>query len=193
LELTKNQLYQLSNITLFVMGGIGLFIVSFFQEIGIREMLFEGYAIYWQVLIGIAYGLVTAGLALALVSRKGMESVSGVFHHLFSKLDLQTEDIVFYSFCAGFGEEFLFRAGIQPLLGLWPTAIIFVAIHGYLNPRNWRIFIYGFLLVFVSAGFGYLFEIVGIFSAAIAHMVFDIVMFRYLIKKSRLNPEREKT
>ncbi len=175
-----------------MMGGIGLLMVHFFQDISIRDMFFQGWAIHWQILIGIVYGVLTALVALALISRKKMRSVSAPFFEMFMKVDLELEDIVFYSFCAGFGEELLFRAGVQDFFGLWPTAIFFVAIHGYLNPKNWRIFIYGFLLVFVSAGFGYLYRDVGYFSAAIAHMVFDIGMFYYLIKKKDKPEEEDK-
>lgn len=170
------------------MGGLGLLMVYYFQDISIRDMFFQGWDLHRQVLVGVAYGAITALVALALVSRKKMQSVSAPFFEMFMSVDLQIADIVFYSFCAGFGEELLFRAGIQDFFGIWPTAVFFVAIHGYLNPKNWRIFIYGFLLVFVSAGFGYLYRDVGYFSAAISHMVFDIVMFYYLIKKKDQTP-----
>jgi len=157
--------------------------VHYFQDLNIKELFFLGWGIHWQVLVGIGFGGFSALIALALVSRDKMKSISAPFFEMFMKVDLEISDIVFYSFCAGFGEELLFRAGIQHIFGIWPTAVFFVAIHGYLNPTNWRICIYGVLLVFVTAGFGYLYRDIGFFSAAIAHMVFDIVMFYYLIKQ----------
>src|SRR5690606_14751744 len=81
------------------------------------------------------------------------------------------------SLCAGIGEELFFRAGIQPFLGIWWTAILFVFIHGYLDPRNWRISIYGLVMVGIIAWFGYRFETIGIVAAMIAHAAFDFILF----------------
>ena len=56
-------------------------------------------------------------------------------------------DALFISFCAGFGEEILFRTGMQHYLGILITSIFFVAIHGYLNPFNWRYSLYGLIVL----------------------------------------------
>ena len=81
------------------------------------------------------------------------------------------------SFAAGVGEEILFRGAIQPFIGVWPTAIGFVAIHGYLNPMNLKMSIYGILMVVVSAGIGYLFKYEGLYAAITAHFLIDLVLF----------------
>jgi len=78
------------------------------------------------------------------------------------------------------GEEILFRGAFQPLFGLWIVAIVFVAIHGYLNLFDWKISIYGLYMVLVAAGFGYLFSGFGIIAASSAHFAFDVIMLRYL-------------
>ena len=44
-------------------------------------------------------------------------------------------------------EELLFRAGVQHYMGWWITAILFVALHGYLNPFNWRFSVYGLIVL----------------------------------------------
>lgn len=181
MNISKNNLFQLSNITLFGFAALGLLLVHFGQDLSIQELFFLGSPVYIQLGIGFLYGAITALLAVALVNLKTMDSMTGVFIKMFSKLNVRLEDIVFYSFCAGFGEEMLFRAGLQPIFGIWPTALFFVAIHGYLNFKNWKMMLYGVLLVFISAGFGYLFNWYGIFTAIVAHMVFDIIMFYYLI------------
>ena len=97
-------------------------------------------------------------------------------------MDLNLVGIIFLSLCAGIGEELFFRAGIQPFLGVWWTAVFFVLLHGYLNPKNVRISIYGLVMVGIIAGFGYLFKYCGIFSAITAHAVFDMVLFFSMIK-----------
>lgn len=98
-----------------------------------------------------------------------MEEVDPRWHH-----------VVFYSFCAGVGEEILFRGVIQHYILLWPTAIIFVLIHGYLNLKDKTMFIYGVFLIFVSASFGYLHKFLGIYAAISAHFIYDVIMFGYL-------------
>jgi membrane protease YdiL (CAAX protease family) len=111
----------------------------------------------------------------------------GQVHHQYVRLiqqfDLNTSDVIFISCCAGVGEEVLFRGAIQPFMGIIITAILFVAIHGYLNPRNWRISIYG---VFMTAGIvllGYLAETMGLLVAIVAHTIIDIYLLNRMIHR----------
>ena len=101
-----------------------------------------------------------------------------------SEIDLQL--IFFISFCAGVGEEILFRGVIQPLIGVWITSLIFVAIHGYLNPTNWRISIYGIYLTLSIALIGYLSNWLGLCTAIAAHMIIDVILF-YKLKGIKLS------
>ncbi|MBK7566807.1 MAG: CPBP family intramembrane metalloprotease [Bacteroidetes bacterium] len=43
--------------------------------------------------------------------------------------------MLFLSFCAGVGEELLFRGAIQPWLGIWLTALLFI-FYTDLNPKD---------------------------------------------------------
>jgi hypothetical protein len=93
--------------------------------------------------------------------------------------------IVGVSLCAGIGEEIFFRGVVQPLpyCGVWVTAIFFVAIHGYLNPMDWRISIYGVYMTILIAGLGYLTDYMGLTTAMVAHTMIDVVLFSYLTKE----------
>lgn len=95
--------------------------------------------------------------------------------------------------CAGVGEEILFRGAIQPHLGIWPTAILFIVLHGYLSFSNLALMLYGVLMVVVSAGLGYLFDNFGIHAAIVAHFLFDFFMFLYLIHFSKGEKQQEST
>ena len=53
---------------------------------------------------------------------------------------------IFLSVCAGIGEEIFFRGAIQPLIGIWITAFVFVAIHGYFSLRDWKVNIFSVCL-----------------------------------------------
>ncbi len=158
-----------------------------FQETDLRTVLYAGSPWWQQIGIGLAYGSLGAYLGWRLIRLRKMRQISTLYTRLFQSLDLRLPDILFLSFCAGFGEEVLFRAGVQPLLGLWVTSILFVAIHGYLNPTNWRIFVYGAFMTFVIAGVGWLFTSVGLISAIAAHFAIDVVLLLFLTRNQE-NP-----
>lgn len=118
--------------------------------------------------------------AVLLVRTSWFKASRVFFAELIGKLNPSYANVIFYSFCAGVGEEILFRGAIQPHLGIWLTSILFIFLHGYLNPFNWPITLYGLFMVIISSGLGYLYEIYGIYAAMMAHFVFDVVMFCYL-------------
>lgn len=102
-------------------------------------------------------------------------------HSLIKGLKLSLLDCFFLAFCAGFGEEMLFRQGVQLWLGPWITSVLFVAVHGYLHPKKWNVTKYGLMvLAFIlllslgKAEFGIWFCIAG-------HFAYDFVLF-YLWK-----------
>ena len=185
MKLSKYTLYRLSVLTLLGFSAFGIGIIYCFQEVSLREALLGGQSWTLQMACGLIYGFGAAFLALLLIQSRLMNSVTGFYKQLFSGLQLNLEDIIFYSFCAGVGEEVFFRAGLQPFFGIWPVAIFFIMIHGYLDPRNWRMMIYGIVMVFITAGMGYLFENMGLIAAAAAHFAFDLAMFFYLVFHQR--------
>ena len=142
-----------------------------------------------QILIGLAYGFITATLAWQLIKTPILEGTRTFFANLIGKLNLRLIDIVFISFCAGAGEEILFRGAIQPYLGVWITAILFVALHGYINPFNWRISVYGVLMCLIIAGIGYMNDYVGLTSAIAAHFMIDVYLFMALTKSTEEETE----
>lgn len=131
------------------------------------------------VLIGIAGGFLGWGLISIPFMREVRRKYQGLIYSL--RLDLFT--IVFVSFCAGIGEEILFRGVLQDYFGIWVTSILFVGIHGYLSPKNWRVSIYGTYMVLLIALLGYLSIRFGLLTAMIAHSFIDIVLFWLLTNK----------
>jgi membrane protease YdiL (CAAX protease family) len=175
----------MSLLTLFGMSLAGMLIVYFLQDKPYDNFFYEGKPVFIQVMMGIFYGSLTALLAILLVNNKSFIGIKDFFAMLIADINPTLGHIIFYSFCAGVGEEILFRAGLQPLIGIWPAAFIFVLLHGYLNPSNFSMSVYGFFLVVISAGFGYLFKIFGIYSAITAHFVYDVAMFCVLKYSTR--------
>lgn len=100
---------------------------------------------------------------------------------LISSLKLNLPECVFLAFCAGFGEEFLFRGGIQFWIGPVFTSILFVAIHGYLDPRKWHVMKYGTMVLLFIFCISILKDSLGIWFCVSAHFFYDLVLF-YLWK-----------
>jgi membrane protease YdiL (CAAX protease family) len=169
--------------TLFFFGLGGVIIIEYFQDQKFVEVLKRGWSLPFQVMIGLVSGIIASGTALFIITRQFFQKEKKYYYNLISKLDLNIPGMILLSLCAGIGEELFFRAGIQPFLGIWWTSFLFVLLHGYLNPKNYRISIYGAVMVLFIAGFGYLFEHVGIFAAITAHAVFDMVLFLNITTK----------
>jgi membrane protease YdiL (CAAX protease family) len=182
----KSKLYILGLVTLIIFPLVGLTIVGFVEENPnewIQQRLDrERLEIHWQLLIGLFFGALSGFLGWRIIRLPFMKSVRQKYGSLLQQLKLNWVDIIFISFCAGVGEELLFRGAIQPYLGIWVTAIIFVAIHGYLNPMDWRISVYGIFMTAIIAALGYFAQDFGILTAITAHFAIDVVLLFYTTK-----------
>ncbi len=183
MKLTKKTLYIFGWITLVGFGGIGALMIHFFQDRTIISVITGGKGVIIQVLSGTMFGLASSWLALRIIKRDFFTPVRNFFSELLLPLHIQVRDIVFLSFCAGVGEEILFRGGVQPFLGIWLTAFVFILLHGYLNPKNWRLSVYGIVMILISGGLGYLYEYVGLISSITAHFTIDVVLFAQFLNR----------
>jgi len=136
---------------------------------------------YLNVFFGLSIGTLAGLSAKVLVTRPFMKPVQQQYQNILGNTHLKHIHVWFISFCAGFGEEVLFRGALQPLFGVWITAFIFVGIHGYLNPWNWRISIYGIFMTGVIVILGFMTLELGLLSAMIAHMMIDVVLLYHMI------------
>lgn len=86
---------------------------------------------------------------------------------------------------SGTAEEVFFRGGIQPLLGLVPTSLLFGAVH--LIPR--KVFLpWAAYAAFAGLLFGSLFELSGtLFPNTLAHVAVNFVMI-WLLNRSDPDP-----
>jgi len=181
LKASKKHVLIAGLVTLLGFGGIGLALIYFFHNQLIDKYFFISLFDFGrQFLIGSGYAFITLIPLTFLLQRKMLDGTRGFFADLLQKFNVSTIDIFFLSFCAGVGEELFFRGAIQPWLGIWPTAFLFIALHGYLNPKDRPLFIYGTVLLIISAGFGYLLLNTGIYASITAHFWIDIVLMIYL-------------
>ena len=176
----KSKLYLLGFFTLFGMGGIGIILIELFQNSSTMSLFETGMVWYYQLLIGLIYGLVAALLGWRLINIQLMHDVKSFYALIIQQLKLNWLDIIFISFCAAVGEELLFRGAIQYWLGIYITSIVFVGIHGYLNPKDWKISVYGLFMTLIIAGIGYGFLYLGIWFSIFAHIAIDIILLKKL-------------
>jgi uncharacterized protein len=182
LNVSQRNLFLLGIFTLFGFGGIGLAILYFAEDVTPITFFSAGSNYIKQIGFGTLFGITSAVAALWMVNLKWFAGEMQFFSDLINKLAPTYAHAVFYSICAGVGEEILFRGGIQPYLGIWVTSFVFILLHGYINPFNLALTVYGIFMVFISAGLGYLFEMYGIVASIVAHFLFDLVMFVFMKK-----------
>jgi uncharacterized protein len=181
--INKNLILQLALATLVGMPMVAVIIDRLSDTVDLASAL-VGYSPWWQqILYGIVSGFVIAFIAQWIISLPIMEKVNARYSNMLGRFELSLSEILIVSVCAGVGEEILFRGAMQPLLGIFLTAMIFVAIHGYINPNNWRLSIYGFYMVLAMIGIGLMASQIGLVAAIIAHTVIDV----YLLLKLQDN------
>jgi len=181
----RNKLLIGAVITLFGFPLLGWIILYFGRDIPLEIIIRGEYNLSVQALIGTLLGLLLGLGAKSIIALNFLKPTLKKYSKLIGQFNLSDLDVIFISFCAGFGEELLFRGSLQVYLGVWLTAVIFVAIHGYLNPKDYKLSVYGIYMTLAIAILGYAAEYIGIFAACMAHMIIDIVLFYYLIRANK--------
>lgn len=176
--LRKRSLYLLGLITLIVFPIPTFVVLYYFYNIQPFEILqFESFQII-PVGFGLQLGFIYGILALLLMKSRIFDDLPVNIEQVVKHMRLNFLDALLLSLCAGIGEELLFRSGVQFFLDPVTTSIIFIAIHGYLNPLNWRMSIYGLIILPFVLLISYGFEYFGLWFAIAAHFMYDFVLFR---------------
>ena len=172
-------LLALATLVFFGIGGAWLIVDV--QERDLLLVIMGAEDPWLQMLIGVASGLIIAYAGWALIARPFMEPVLMKYAALIGPLMPGTLVRLIVSICAGVGEELFFRGAIQFWLGIPLTAVIFVALHGYLDPRSWRLSLYGIFLTIAMMGIGWQARTYGLLAPMIAHTVIDVVLLAKLV------------
>lgn len=176
----KKKILILATATLVFMSLIGWVIIWYFQDRSMADQLLGPSPWYYQVGLGIVYGTLAALAGWQIVKLPQLNEIKKFFSGLIGNLQLTKLEVIYISICAGTGEEILFRGGIQPYLGIWFTSILFVLLHGYLNPKNIPITFYGIYMVIIIAGIGFMAINNGLISSIMAHIVIDLILITLL-------------
>jgi membrane protease YdiL (CAAX protease family) len=173
----KSRIHLLGLITLLVFPIPAFWALWYFEAIKPWKILDFNNLINPKSLIGLSWGIIYAILSMRVFQLKIFGNELDRQEKLIQSMNLNLAEKIFLSFCAGFGEEILFRAGVQHWLGIWITSILFIAIHGYLNPKKWRLSLYGILLLPFILSLGFWLAPMGIWFCIAAHFSYDLVLF----------------
>lgn len=125
---------------------------------------------------GILFGLFIIWLSELAFFEKALSDYKSILNNY----KITRWNAFYLSVCAGVGEEIFFRGALQPLFGIWFTAIFFVAIHGYYSYKVWRKTVFGLLLTFFIALIGWAAREYSLWHAIAAHFSYDFVLLMYI-------------
>jgi membrane protease YdiL (CAAX protease family) len=132
----------------------------------------------FQIGIGVAGGFVLSGMTWLIGKWKYLDDVNFDYTLRLGIFNFSFQEILFLSFCAGVGEEIVFRGMIQQWLGVITTSFLFISLHGYLSFSSWPKVIFGLILFAVGTVLGILGAYVGLLAAIVAHILYDIIAFQ---------------
>jgi hypothetical protein len=178
--ISKKTILILALATLIVFGGLGVLFIPSVRDTGVIPFIVGNKKMWLQLVIGLAFGIITANAGWQIVELPRLKKTKIFFSEIIRPLKLNTFEIVIISICAGIGEELFFRGAVQPMLGIWATSVLFVLLHGYLNPFNLPLTYYGIYMVLVIGVLGLFTENVGIITAIIAHALIDYILLQKL-------------
>lgn len=180
----KVQFHLLSLVTLLIFPAIGLTLLWIFEDIDLLSVFELEHFFSPLTLLGLEFGFLYGFIVIAVSQLPIFEELSLHQVNMLKNLKLNWADIIFMSFCAGFGEEILFRAGLQTWFGPWLTSFIFIAVHGYFSPTSLKKNALGILLFPFILLLSFAYEIFGLWFCVAAHFSYDLLMFMGVMKES---------
>ncbi|MGO4377199.1 CPBP family intramembrane glutamic endopeptidase [Pseudoduganella sp. RAF53_2] len=160
-----------------LMSAVGLLLMRFAQHAALPQALAVGLAWPLQLAAGALAGLVVGGGSLYSAIFQSHRQLARRTADSYSRLDLSGLNPIWISLAAGIGEELLFRGGLQPLLGIWLTSLLFVLLHtrAYeFRLRDKVSWMQAGGVLAMSVALGLMFQYVGLIAAISAHAAVDI-------------------
>jgi hypothetical protein len=179
----KKQMLIYGWITLLLFPIPGFLLQFFINDATFIDFLnIKSYSIL-HLFLGLELGVVYGFISYLFVKSPFFEKLPNRIDDLVKAMNLKVRHGLFLSFCAAVGEELLFRAGLQSFLGPFLCSIVFVALHGYLNPFNLRFSVYGLIVLPFILLISYGMEPFGLLFCIAAHFSYDAILFTFMIKE----------
>lgn len=170
-------------ITLLLFPIPGFLLQFFINDATFSDFLnIKSYSIL-HLFLGLELGVIYGFISYLFVKSPFFEKLPNRIDDLVKAMNLKVRHGLFLSFCAAVGEELLFRAGLQSFLGPFLCSIVFVALHGYLNPFNLRFSVYGLIVLPFILLISYGMEPFGLIFCIAAHFSYDAILFTFMIKE----------
>jgi uncharacterized protein len=166
--------------TMVLFGGGGIALITLVQHRTLADVLLKGSGPLEQLWYGLIVGVAIGRLAWAIIGGTGYAPLRERYALLIGPHVQQRSMRIAVSICAGVGEELFFRGALQPWLGIPLTALVFVAIHGYLDPRDKHLFVYGTVLTLCMMVLGWMADVQGLIGPMLAHAIIDIILLERL-------------
>ena len=179
----KKQMLIYGWITLLLFPIPGFLLQFFINDATFSDFLnIKSYSIL-HLFLGLELGVIYGFISYLFVKSPFFEKLPNRIDDLVKAMNLKVRHGLFLSFCAAVGEELLFRAGLQSFLGPFLCSIVFVALHGYLNPFNLRFSVYGLIVLPFILLISYGMEPFGLIFCIAAHFSYDAILFTFMIKE----------
>lgn len=178
---TAGLAWALALITLLGFGGVGALLIAIGQDRSPMDLIAGPWAWPGQLALGAGLGGLVGRLAWAWIATPTMATARLRYARLAGTWFPGQGMQLVVSVCAGVGEELFFRGALQHWLGIPATAVLFVAVHGYLNPNDAGMLRYGAGMVLVFIGLGWLSDTAGLLVPVTAHAVIDAVLLNRLV------------
>ena len=139
-----------------------------------------------QLLYGLALSALAAGFSYVSYRFTSTSEASRNTVTAYSRLDLSGLNPVWISLAAAIGEELLFRAALQPLLGVWITSVVFLVTHTpvyQFRKLNQATLVQAAGVFGVSVVLGLIYQYVGLLAAVMVHTALDVVGL-YLVRNA---------
>lgn len=181
----RNQIILFGWITLLLFPLPGFYLQYYFNDLSFVDFISLSDFKPVPIVYGLQFGVVYAFIAYLFMKAPFFDKIPVKVNKLVQNMKLSVVDGLFLSLCAGVGEELLFRQGIQSFTGVLITSILFVALHGYLNPFNLRFSVYGLIVLPFILLISYGLDAFGIWFCIAAHFAYDAVLFTFMIREGR--------
>jgi membrane protease YdiL (CAAX protease family) len=173
----RRTLYYASLFSGLVWLILGSLILYYFQDRTLFSLIADQQNWMLQIATGSLFGIALGVAAVFLIRHPAYRHILKDYAIIrqIQEFSLTPFLIFFISIIAGITEEVLFRAAIQPLLGIWITSLIFIAIHGYIRFKSANHFLFT-LFTFVLS------MVLGLLASMTAHAIYDVIVL-FGIKK----------
>ncbi len=155
-----------------------LLLIRFAQHAQLPDALLTGLPWPLQALLGLALGLLVGGASFISALRKPGAGTVQRTADSYGQLDLRGLNPVWIALAAGVGEELLFRAALQPLLGIWLSSLLFLALHSRVydfRRLDRTTLLQAASVMGMSLVFGLMYMYAGLIGAMLAHALIDIL------------------